>query len=352
MVELSAGRIAIALVLGLSCAVGACGGDDAGTAGTGGTTATGGGGTADSSMGGRGGTGGSTGTGGATGGSTGTGGATGGSTGTGGATGGSTGTGGVVSDASNDRSDASGGTNMNDGGPRSDASDATVASDAAPGTDASPGNDATDAVVLSDVSDAATGDGFDGNVCGFAADGALHATFYSFDFVDGGATGVADWTLWIDNNALPVGSSVDDFALESSTTPGSLHATINYSGYGTFPVLERDYFSSPIDLSCYTRVHFWVKFTSPLTYVKQFQTYAGNQANEVEYANFYDHVFGPFLDVIGDGNWHEFITPLPTARTAMIKFGVQLFSLDVQPDAGAPAVPPPVDVFIDNVWFE
>lgn len=352
MAELSAGRIAIAFVLGLSCAVAACGGDDTGSStGTGGTTGTGGstgtgGVKADASSGG-GGT--------ATGGSTGTGG-----TGTGGATGGSTGTGGAVTDAAGDRS--TGGTN--DSGPRSDASDATVASDArdatpttdvAPPLDVVPASDATDAVATSDVSDAGIGsDATDGTACPVAGDGGLHTVLYSFDLVDGGATGIGDWQTFSHG---PITSSSDDSAGEGTANPGALHATITYAAYGDFPVLERPYFApfgpGSIDLSCYTRMHSWIKFGSPVTYVKDLQGYVLNAGAADGYGPFDDHQFNGILDQIGDGNWHELITTLPADKTAILKFGFQLPALDVIPDAGTPpAVPPPVEVFIDNIWFE
>ncbi|HEY3595134.1 MAG TPA: hypothetical protein VGL13_14715, partial [Polyangiaceae bacterium] len=228
-------HFSLALLLAL-CAAPACNGDDSTPVGTGGSAPEAG---PDSA----GGAGGSAGLGGSAGGSANTGGqvGTGGSSGAGGSAGndGSAGGDASVGDARSDvtadvRSDVSATTDASDAS-RSDASDAAIV-DAAPEASAGP------CPVLA-------GDGGD------AGDGGVHYQLYSFS----GATSTADLAAWSTFMMGPVVSSTDDSTPESST-PGSLHATITYSGYNTFPVLE-SYHAVPLDFSCFTRLHISVKFT-------------------------------------------------------------------------------------------
>jgi hypothetical protein len=292
-------RLAIAVTLGLAMA--ACQGDD---------TASGGGGSSDSGTDDRG-TGG-LGTGGQ--------GGTAGQDGAQGGTGGQAGTGGADAAPSDARADVSG--------------DTSVASD----------------VRISDVTDAAV-EGEAGTTC-VSADGGdaqTHFQLYSFDNAGGGGA-TADLAAWSTFMMGPIAGSTDDSTPESAS-PGALHATITYSGYmGVTPVIE-SYHATPLDFSCFSALHISIKITSSVTYVYFVVLYVTSGAM----ADGPGYYTSNLLPGIADGNWHELTAPLNSGFTgnkaAVQRIGFKVFPLPMMPDGGPPT-PPPVDVFIDNVWLE
>jgi len=156
-------------------------------------------------------------------------------------------------------------------------------------------------------------------------DGGYHVPFYNFDLVDGGATGIGDWSTF-GNGAIV--SSADDSALESNSTPGSLHPS-SRSPVQFIPVLER-FYSQPIDLSCYSRMHSWVR--SPRRCIPQ------GVPVYVLAADFLG-AFGPYfapdqtpsIADIADGNWHELITTLSGNMSAIVRIGYHVYPLAARP---------------------
>jgi hypothetical protein len=339
LARFSGTHVTIALLLACACTVPACGGDDTTT-----TTGTGGAGGGTGGSGGQGGTG-------VTGGSSGTGG----TVGTGGTpgSGGTTGTGGTpIADGSAGRDGAAGQDASVDGSTEAGRLDATpdVRADSTSG-DSTVTSDASDAAARSDASDAGVADvapEAGPGPCPIATDGGdggLHYTLYSFN------PGSNDIFAWSTFNMGPVTQSTDDSSGVDSATSGSLHAVINYTGYGTFPVLEA-FQNIPLNLSCFNTAHISFRFTPPvnLPFVDAYITsgtvapYPGTYtANLLTPGN------------VADGNWHEVTLNLnagsPAAnKAAILRIGVQLYPATTAPEAGA--IPPPVELWVDNVWFE
>jgi hypothetical protein len=307
-------HLEIAVVLGLAVTMAACQGDD--TTGSGGSSGSGAaGGDSGPDTGGQGGT--------ATGGASGTGGAD------GSATGGSTGTGG-----------GQGGAGGMEAGPRDASPD--VSGDASAPND---GPDASDAGDSGGEAEAAA------PVVCFSSDGGdagVHVQLYSFDPGAGGAADLAAWSTFVMG---PLVASTDDSTPESANA-GSLHATIQYASYAAQPVIE-SYHQTPLDFSCFNTFHISVKVTSPVTYLFYIVLYVTSGAQPPGAGYFSGNLIQ--TNAIGDGNWHDLTAPLTTGfsgdKSAITRIGLRVYPLPMQPEGG-PAMPPPVDVFIDNVWLE
>lgn len=311
--RLSHAHLGIAFVLGVTAFMAACQGDD--TTGTGGSSGSGGAAGGDSGQG--------------TGGQGGT--ATGGSTGTGGQ-------GGSAMDASNE----AGGT---EAGPRDAVSD--VSADVSVPNDAPVASDAQDSGGEAEAAAPAACPSPEG---GEGGDGGLHVQLYSFD---PGAAGAADLAAWQTFGNGPVAASTDDSTPENPNA-GSLHATMVYSGYGISPVLE-SYHQAPLDFSCYSALHISIKIASPTTYIPFVTLYVTSGA-QPRGPGYYSPMNLLTSNNVGDGNWHDLTAQLTgTAftgdRSAITRIGFMLYPPGTQPDGG-PAMPPNLEVFLDNVWLE
>jgi hypothetical protein len=175
--------------------------------------------------------------------------------------------------------------------------------------------------------------------------GGGHFQLYSFEFGDGGDADLAAWSTFMMG---PIAASTDDSAGESTPKAGSLHAAMTYGGYGTFPVLE-SYHAVPLDFSCFTTMHISIKITSPVTYIPFVTLYVTSGALAPGVGYFSGNLLA--TNDIADGNWHDLAATLSGNKAAIQRIGFQMYPPAAQPDGG-PAVPPPVDVFIDDVWLE
>jgi hypothetical protein len=238
-----------------------------------------------------------------------------------------------------------------DGGGPGDAASDRATSDAQGGA---PPSD----VRLADGNDAGPGsDGSDGHLCPTpTGDGSIHVNLYTFDVVDGSATGIEDWSI---SNAEPITTSTDDSALESTSTPGSLHAQLTFPlGVGSFSLIERG-FNNAQDYSCFTKIHMWLKITSPASSIGfMLGPYIIDINNVGAYGMSWSPFTNPNLASVADGNWHELMTTLVGPKSTIAKIGLQIQSPTPAADAGSDAssdarpTQDPVDVFIDNVWLE
>jgi hypothetical protein len=264
-------------------------------------------------------------------------------------TGGSAGAAGAVDGAAG--GDSSGGSGGQGGG--SVGGGGGTATDAAPDTSGdvssgSGGSIATDANDGATPTQEANADGGEAAadasiVCpsADAGDGPVRLQLYSFE----GASAGADLAAWSTFSMGPIVASVDDSTPESNT-PGSLHATITYTAFNTSPVLE-SYHAVPLDFSCFTTFHVSIKITSSVAYVPFIVLYvtSGAVAPGVGYFS------GNLLPGIADGNWHELTATLSGNKAAIQRIGFQVYPATTMPDGG-PAIPPPVDIFLDNIWLE
>ena len=251
-------------------------------------------------------------------------------------------------------------------GPNVDASDEHDATDASQ-EQTRPGvaSDATDEIV-----DAPVRVGFDGAPCPTPGpDGVVHVPFYSFDF-DTVDSGPRDWRILSASGSIVW--SADDSAGASAATPGSLHATFFAIGNGGVVAIERQYdYTYAQDFSCFTRMHSSIKFASGVSDVRTLSVYVHVVVPDLR--PWTAGTTNPVLDddgvrplsPLGDGGWHELVTyldgpqrPYASITNVGFQFVARSVATPPDPEAGVDAgadgadLPTPIDVYIDNIWFE
>ena len=170
---------------------------------------------------------------------------------------------------------------------------------------------------------------------------------FTFDWQDGGVNdgGVAsEWHGW---NGTGTPCLINDDSVPNNPTPGALQLHVVWPTYDSGVFLEKQFVPN-LDLSSYSRLHFWVKVpvVSPSFISMQGFANDGNGAG----------VYNPFVSAgsITPGVWFEVTTTLnpapnsPLAQT--FRIGLQIFDAKIQGEAGA--APEPMDIEVDNIWVD